>query len=95
LLESEVQQVALPPARDGLGPFLVLAATEYFNVRILVEAIRIGAPARFPLALLVADQREHLNGGIGDWWTEGLRRLAPHHSIGVDDERLFENDVIA
>ena len=95
LLEPEVQQVSLTPAGGRAGGFLVLAAAEDFDVRILVEPVRIGAPTRAPLLLGVANQRKHFDRGIGFWRSKRLGSCSRDHRLGFDGEWLAENDVLA
>jgi len=95
LFEAKVQEVALTPAGCGAGHFFVLAAAEDFNVGILVEAVRVGAPTSAPLLRSVADHREHRDGGVGFRWSERFWGRTLHHGLGIDDERLAEDDVLA
>jgi hypothetical protein len=90
-----VQQVPLAPAGGPSGHLLVHAAAEHLDVRVLVETVRIGAPARFPFALLIDDERQDTNGRGGDRGSERLGRRLFDGSIPVDWKGFLEDDVVA
>jgi hypothetical protein len=95
LLKSEVQKVALAPARSRRGHLLILTATENFDVGIIIKTIRVRAPTGLPLPCLIAHKRQHSNRGIGHWRLKRRGRLPHNHGVGIDQKRLLKDDVIA
>ena len=61
LLETEMQQVSLPPPSRRLGMFHIVSPGEHLDVGTFDEIVRIGDPAGGIILGDIVDQRHHLD----------------------------------